>query len=211
MTQQELNPSQRVIAYLTNPRGDRLHPKGVAHANWWKVSDHMAEALVEALIHQKWPVVLVGKVGLGKSCAMACIYRGWRKHALWRNSGDLLSRVMDCRFSRTKSITVPRPDGGTLEEFEQSIYRKIQGADLLCLDDVGVKAPTEAQREVFNNIIDLRNGKPTVLTTNLDHDQFTEVFDDRTFSRVFSGTVIRVQAKDRRFEGTKVINVKEDQ
>lgn len=213
-TRRESDPRQIVTSYLSNPVSDRRPPAGVFGADWMKVSPRLSEAITEALVARKWPVVLSGPVGLGKSYAMACVYMGWRKHAIWRNSGDLLSRITQCRTSPTKSISVSRPDGGTFEEFEQSIYGKLSDVDFLCLDDVGVKRPTETQREIFNNIIDLRAGKPLMITTNLSSEQFEDVFDARTLSRLWGGSeghgcVILCEAKDRRLTGTKVIKAKD--
>lgn len=213
-TQRESDPQRIVTNYLNNPVSHRMAPEGVRGAKWGKVSENLTNAIVGALVAQKWPIVISGPVGLGKSFAMACIYLSWRKSVIWRNSGDLLTRIMECRTSNSKSVSVPRPDGGSFEEFEQSIYRKLSNTGLLCLDDVGVKRPTETQREVFNNVIDLRAGKPLVITTNLDHKQFEDVFDARTFSRLWgggegSGTVILCAAKDRRMTGTNVVKVKD--
>jgi DNA replication protein DnaC len=104
-------------------------------------------------------------------------------------------------------VTVTRSDGGSFEEFEASIEKKVSQANLICFDDVGVRQPSDAQREIFNHFIDLRLDKPTIINTNLDHRQFAEVFDMRTTSRVFSGTIIRFSGKDRRFQGVEVKKV----
>lgn len=192
---------------LKEPRSDRKAPEGVSIPDWRKVSKNFRKALVEALVAQKWPLVIRGVPGVGKSCAMACVFRSWPRHALWRDCGQLLTRITSCRTSKNGSVSVSVPGGGSYEEFEGSICRKWAGADLVCLDDVGVRTPSDAQREIFNHLIDLRREKPTILTTNLDYDQFKNVFDERIFSRVFCGSVINVTGEDRRFENVMVREV----
>lgn len=147
-----------------------------------------------------------GPVGTGKSYAMCCLYRAFRvpqdrpASVLWYDAGELLSKIASCRTSPTGSITLRLPDGTTSEQFEGNFMSKIDRAALLCLDDVGVVSPTSARLEIFKRIIDLREDKPTILTTNLEPEQFIDAFDERTYSRIFSGAVVTAEGEDRRFE-----------
>ncbi len=77
---------------------------------------------------------------------------------------------------------------------------KIERAALLCLEDVGVISPTSARLEIFKKIIDLREDKPLIMDMNLEPEQFIDAFDERTYSRIFSGAVVTAEGEDRRFE-----------
>lgn len=161
---------------------------------------------MEALTKLRWPIMISGPVGTGKTFAMACVYRSWRvtpqKPAtiLWYDTSDLLSKIIACRTSPTHSITTRFSNGTTSEQFEGNFYAKISRAGLLCLDDMGIKEPTPSKYEILKRILDLRSGKPTLITTNLDHKRFTEVFDERIYSRAFCGPVVWAEGEDRRFE-----------
>lgn len=172
---------------------------------WSEVSEKLARDIVTALVLEKWPLVITGPVGTGKSCAMACLYRSFwmpkesHKPILWYDSGKLLADITSCRTNKTGFISIINRDGSTTEISENGFYRKIENAALLCLDDVGVREASPTQREIFNRIIDLRADKPTIITTNLNHQKFKEAFDDRSFSRVFSGPVVLADGDDKRF------------
>ncbi len=202
-------PRGIVSDYLNNPQGDRRCPEGVSVPDWGKVSESLQDAITDALVAKKWPLVMFGPPGLGKSCAMACIYMAWRGSALWFDSGEILRRIIACRTSNSKSVTRSLPGGGSVVEFEGTILSKIRDTDLICFDDVGVRTPTETQREIFEHLIDLRKDKPTILSTNLDHNKFADVFDMRLVSRVFCGTPLKVsQGQDRRLlYGNKIKEV----
>ncbi len=172
---------------------------------------NLKKDIIESINSKSFPIVISGDVGTGKTYAMACIFNAWKVRTgeaiIWRNCGELLNQIMQCRTSVNKSIQVTRHDGLSYTEFENSIMRKISEAKLLCLDDVGVRRPTEAQREVFNNILDSRHDDKknlaTIVTTNLHTEKmFTDVFDERSFSRLFSGRSIIVRGKDRRLENS---------
>lgn len=79
--------------------------------------------------------------------------------------------------------------------------------DLVCFDDVGIKAPNETQVETFKHLVDLRIGKPTIYSTMLDHNEFADLFGMAIVSRVFCGTIIRVSGDDRRIANVKIEDV----
>ena len=204
-------PRETVSHYLNNPRDDSpiTVPKHLTtNADWLQVPATLREAVVDALVRQEWPLIMFGDPGAGKTCAMACVAKAWRCSSLWFDNGELLRRITSCRTSKTGSIATSHAGGSTVYETEKKILDKIEKVSLLCLDDVGVRTPTEAQREIFEHIIDLREGKPTILTTNLDHRKFADVFDMRLVSRVFCGMPLKVTGQDRRLaNGNKIREV----
>lgn len=213
-TPQELSPRARVMTYLNNPMPDRELPDVVAGAAWSGVKPKLAGAIVDALLAQKWPILLSGPVGLGKSYAMACVYMGWRQQAVWRNAGSLLNLLVKCDFAGSQGVPVMRSNGTTDYEHESSIYKKVSEYPLLCLDELGSSKQSDKHREKLNNILDHRKGKPLIVTTNLSSERFEEVYDARTHSRLWGGSegegvVILCDGPDRRMVGTTVIKAKD--
>ncbi len=88
---------------------------------------------------------------------------------------------------------------------EDSLWRvRIDQPSLLVLDDLGTRKPTESQYEIIFELIDRRQGKPLVVSTNHSPEALGKVFDDRIASRLSAGTVIDFPLVDRRKEaGTR--------
>ena len=76
--------------------------------------------------------------------------------------------------------------------------KRVQSAPFAVLDDIGVRAATEAFRAYVHAIINYRvmNNMPTVYTSNLPIEGMAEVFDDRLYDR------IRDQCGEIHFAGT---------
>lgn len=70
------------------------------------------------------------------------------------------------------------------------ILNKMKEIDLLVIDDMGAEAGSNHDIQKIFELLDSRLGKPTIFTTNLKHDQFTEVFGKRNTSRILKDTFI---------------------
>lgn len=94
---------------------------------------------------------------------------------------------------------------------EDSIIRTISKADYVVLDDLGaeVGAITSETRasdfvhRILYGITDGRQGKSTIITTNLDNKQIREVYDEKLYSRLMyqAKVVAFTQTKDYRMNG----------
>ena len=191
-----------------NSKPHRILPVGASEANWSEVSKNLQNAILDALAVREWPVLLFGPTGRGKSCVMACVFVAIPKEfsVLWFDAGDLLQRVMECRQKGTS--TKETQSGFTVTESEFDIKRKINKADFVFFDDVAVKAPSESQRAAFEEIVNLREGKPTFYSTNKTANELADLFDMRIVSRIFRGTPINVKSgDDRRLVGQKIREV----
>jgi hypothetical protein len=177
---------------------------GPAHVD--QISPSLRAALKEAITAQRWPILMFGPPGTGKTCAAACVYRIWRWCAVWHECSELLADVMACRASGSGSIW----QSGRVspyEETEVSIKRKFAEASLCVLNDLGLREPTEAQYEVLVSLFDSRLAKPLIITSNLGPAELEEIFDARLVSRIARGTVINVTGPDRRAVGAKFVRV----
>lgn len=208
-TPEELLTRRRAMVLDSlNSKRHRIAPVGASSAQWHRVSEKLQHELVEALVRREWPILLFGPTGRGKSCAMACVYMALPIEfmTLWFDTGELLQRVMECR-QKGHSIRETQ-SGFTVTESEFDIKRKIKSADYVFFDDVGVKAPTETQRAAFEEIVNLREGKPTIYSTNKTAAEMADLFDMRIVSRIFRGTPINVKSgDDRRLVGQKIREV----
>ncbi|MEH6941501.1 ATP-binding protein [Bacillus sp. JJ722] len=95
------------------------------------------------------------------------------------------------------------------DETEQSIIKKLTSVDVLVLDDVGAEVGNiDTQKEasdfvgrVMKDTFNGRQGKTTICTTNLTGGQLKQIYDAKTFSRMFRDyRYIKFEnSKDRRF------------
>lgn len=62
-------------------------------------------------------------------------------------------------------------------------------ANLLIVDDIGVREMTEAQRTAFLEIVNMRGNRPTIYTGNHPVDTISAALgDDRLARRIIGGT-----------------------
>lgn len=158
-------------------------------------------------MEREWPILMYGPTGRGKTCAMACVFMAIpsRSMALWFDTGELLQRLMECRKSSNGNITRYNQEGIAITESEFDIKRKINNAKYVFFDDVGVVGPTEAKRGAFEEIINIRKGKPTLYSSNKSAEELADIYDMRIVSRLFDGTPIEVKTGvDRRLFGKKI-------
>lgn len=151
----------------------------------------------------KWPLVLCGKPGTGKTCAGLCAAdhvpdaEWWAWGEFWRFVLDVNmgKRVNDFRQGR-------RTEEGWFEPSMRvrwttpGLWKWFTGLPLVVFDDVGVADATSVQRETLTTALDRREGRPTILTSNLDVAGLGKVFDARVYDRLSAGTVVEMFGKD---------------
>ena len=79
----------------------------------------------------------------------------------------------------------------------------VRECDLLIIDDLGTELTnTFVQSRLFLLINErLTQKKPTIISTNLEIGAFSEMYSERTFSRIFSNyTMIKLTGRDIRFQ-----------
>ncbi|MGP4073806.1 ATP-binding protein [Piscibacillus sp. B03] len=143
-------------------------------------------------------LVLYGPMGVGKSHAAYAISK-----ALKDRGYTTMFMMSDDYLSLIKS-TYDNPDLS-----EQSIYDMIAELDLLVLDDIGAeynnqkgKFESWASEKIFK-LVELREDKPTVFTTNYQagdfEDKYGHVQGGRIISRMMAGAKrIEIDGRDRR-------------
>lgn len=134
-------------------------------------------------------IVLSGEVGCGKThLACACL----RKY-LEGNSSD--ARYIRCTDLYFKWLEAKRSS-----QCEQDLTLPLAQCQLLILDDLGTRPPTEAFQDVLYALLDTRWGGQggTIVTTNLSALEMVEKLGDQITSRIASGFCFRMRGQDRR-------------
>lgn len=136
-------------------------------------------------------ILILGETGLGKthlslSIANEVLKKGF--NVLYDSTINYLRQIESEHFGRSYENT------DTLET--------LLSADLLILDDLGSEFETQFYNSIIYNIVNTRMCRniPTIISTNLNHEEIQKKYDNRTASRllasynclIFVGTDIRI-------------------
>ncbi|EGO7969824.1 ATP-binding protein [Enterococcus faecalis] len=164
------------------------------------------EVLLEKPIH----MVLSGKSGVGKShLAMATAWEvleksNYNKRCLFISYAELLEQL---KFAMN--------DEQARKEITGSLMAEIKSADFVVLDDLGAELgvkqfddrnkSTNFNNDTLNRIVEARQNKATVFTTNLTGKELSQAYGERIVSRIMNhskGFVFSIKAsKDKRIVG----------
>ncbi|EPH89654.1 ATP-binding protein [Enterococcus faecalis] len=160
------------------------------------------EVLLEKPIH----MVLSGKSGVGKShLAMATAWEvleksNYNKRCLFISYAELLDQLKFAMNDEQARKTIT----GTL-------MAEIKSADLVVLDDLGAELgvkgndSTNFNNDTLNRIVEARQNKATVFTTNLVGKELRKAYGERILSRIMSnsqGFVMKIEGTpDKRVVG----------
>jgi len=158
--------------------------KNATLENYHPTSEELAKAKqqIETYISEfdgSKNLLLHGSYGTGKSHLSVAITK------------KLMEQGKSCLFlSFPKLLTKIRDTYNNNGVTEEELLEVIQNADLLVLDDLGAEHNTEWSISKLFEIIDDREGKSTVYTTNLSSKEMKAQFNERNFSRLMGGTEI---------------------
>lgn len=126
---------------------------------------------------------------------MACLFRRWGSgRPGWIRLGGFLETIALCR--RQGSVTIP---GANHPVGESHLWRtRVEQPELLCVDDVGILAPTQAQFGMIFELVDRRGQKPVIYTSNLSPEELQKLYDARIASRMLRGIDIELTGSDMR-------------
>lgn len=132
-----------------------------------------------------WPLYLWGGVGTGKTRGVLAEsdWIDWR-YGIWYGSVSSLARAYG---------EVQLSEAG-LERLNGELWR----CDLVAVDELGIKAPTDHVFESLAMLADLRDRRPTIWISNLSPERLIDTYDERICSRLLCGTVLELRGKDRR-------------
>lgn len=199
--------TQQCIDLADSPGWDREKrpwPPGVVRAEWQQVRKPLRQILAASVVNDRWPIYIHGIQGCGKTSAVACMYRSFKGHARWILLEEFVRQVLRCRKDGRVEI-FSAATGESFWRTETQWMKLVSQSDLLCVDDIGLRPPTEAAYEVVFNLINSRLGRKTIYTSNLPPDKFAQVYGRRIASRVLSGMVIETTGVDQRERTRKVV------
>ncbi len=172
-------------------------PAGVARAVPSEADGGVMSQMLQAAQAKRWPILLAGRSGIGKSC-LACLVASQVPNWRFSPASELIGLVVQARTSDSKSVMMRTMAGAEVERNESEIFRWVESAPILVLDDVGVRLLTEVQSDILLRVLDLRFGKPTIVTTNCTAESLPQMVTERCASRLRAGAQFRMVGQDRR-------------
>lgn len=201
MTQSLLDPET-----VKKRRPGRLAPRGYDEACWSQVTKAVDTILVDAFKARRYPLYIHGPTGTGKTCVAALLFRSCSKPPLWARADDLLLSL-SCGRTSDQRISVELSEDSAETGMRRtrrgltfgSVMHRISDTHCLFLDDIAVRKPTESMRQIFFDLLEIRKGRPFVITSNHSPEELCELYeDDRILSRLLRGTVLHLSGGDRR-------------
>lgn len=148
------------------------------------------------------PIYLFGTVGLGKSFAAALVYVKWSgRSATFISYADLIN--LSIRAEKDGSVSRTVAGGGCVDMTAGQWWRWLAEVSVLIVDEIGTGMAHEWRREMLWKLLEIRKGRPLLITGNLTPTGLKEQFDDRIQSRIAEGVLIELVGKDKRMDGVK--------
>lgn len=160
-------------------------------------------------ITRKQSVTLFGAPGRGKTHMAIGLMQEWVKHKTWERPMNGLQGH--------KATFLPAPEfffeikqtyNSATGKDEETVMASYSWVDLLVIDDLGAEKVTDWSRQLLYLLIDrrYRNGRQTIITTNLTPSQLAETIDARIVSRLAEmGVVIELKGSDKRLSVTSEV------
>jgi len=203
-TQPESEPEKTIINCFENePQRDiDFLKKGLSFD---LVPKYVKQALYKA---KKWPLVFIGGVGTGKTCAAMLLYQRFKSKQFKKvfEKGlefDLEYGLQFMDFSiLVRKLTLHWIEPGQIvgERLMRTdeVLDWISRQRFVIFDDILTRNPTPAQADIAYELCKARLDKPTIYTCNLDPAAIAKVLDERFADRVLSGTIIKFKGKSMR-------------
>jgi DNA replication protein DnaC len=181
--------NMRSKSYIpTIPLSEMGVPKRLLEANFndWKHSEKLKEELKHFVIRHDAFLTIGGDNGVGKTYAAVAMlkefYNVTKEIPIFVNISNLYQTWKED------------------EEHRTDLKHKLRRTNLLVLDDLGVREPTEAFLDFLYSVINNRYNdmKGTLITTNLSSAEISECFGNRIYSRLLSGKLIKLDGNDLR-------------
>ncbi len=135
-------------------------------------------------------LLLAGSAGTGKSYASVCCMR------------KLLEKTQkSCRFVNVADLYVQWLYLKKSGETELNLLEKFGSCDLLVLDDLGTRTPTESFLDFLYILLNQRCSKlstGTIVSTNLNQQELGQKVGEQLLSRLMSGIIIKFSGNDKR-------------
>lgn len=180
----------------------RCLPDGCGDAVFDEIGPAVWDGCRLAAQTRRWPLLLQGPTGTGKTYAVAVMLAVWRAcgyQGLWMTWPELLADIREAR--RTKG-GVPKlnRDGRAYVRTESFYWRALGDPQrLVVLDDFGIGQADEDTLGLLHSVLTKARG-PLLLTSNLTPERMEQeqAIDHRIASRLRGGTIVEIDGADRR-------------
>ena len=134
-------------------------------------------------------MLFAGTNGVGKTYASCAIIHEYLK-----------SGRQNCRFAKAGNLYLEWIKDKQEGNGDLNFIDKYSDYDLLVIDDLSGRTPTEAYLDIFYLMIDNRHGKKlgTLISSNLCSADISKKYGDAIFSRITSGKLCKFDGKDKR-------------
>ena len=165
-----------------------------------KTARHIAGRYLKG---EAFNTLLTGNAGSGKSHLAMSILQAVNEHSdPWRSclflSLDEFLLQIRATFGNNDKLN---------HDNEQTLIERVAKVDLLVIDDLGAetgfigtdKTASDFTQRVIYNLMNKRQDKPTIITTNLSSKQIKDMYDSKIISRLYrnlNGHVIRFKESD---------------
>lgn len=175
------------LALSSTPRPmlGKAHEMGKVDTSVWSSMMDCAEG------GGPWPLVFVGDVGTGKTCAALCLLDWVAKSRMYVTVPIMCDELI--------AVQNGQREYGQRKDSLLAWWHRWNDLGCCVVDELGSRTKvSDFQYETVKRAIDLREDAPAVFISNLSLDELAKVYDDRIASRLAGGTVIHFTGDDRR-------------
>lgn len=99
-------------------------------------------------------------------------------------------------------VQVIQSGGQPVEITLGKFWTRLRDQGLVVIDEIGTREATAHRYDTFRDLLEIRKGKPLIVTGNLKPTgPLAQVYDDRIQSRIAAGVLMEVKGNDRRMDG----------
>jgi len=144
-----------------------------------------------------YPLLLGGDVGRGKTLSILSMLDYVNGVTFATTFGQFCNSMVEAQQGRlhepmrysTRPVT------------PQMVWDRWCKSAVSFCDELGRRTPTEPQRDILFDMLDLRKGRPTIFATNLTMNELAGVYGKHIVSRLLKGTTVWSDGPDRRLTG----------
>lgn len=143
---------------------------------------------------EPWPLLVTGAAGVGKTRA-ALLLCDCVRGSMFYTAASLCEELIDSQKGR---LTI-KGEQGPCTIHPEMFWGRISRATLVVVDDLGSRSEvSDFHYETIKRLLDTREQKPTMFTSNFELSRLTKLYDARVASRLTAGTVLLVEGEDQR-------------
>lgn len=153
-------------------------------------SAKLSDTVKKIVLEESWEtLLLIGPAGTGKTTQL------WGLHRMLVKGNEFTGQHDIHIISECEDIDRRRYEHDYIEEWAQF-------ENVLCIDDIGYKKPTDWNTQAFYFITNYRrrNGLYTIWTTNLTTEGLKEYYGAAIASRIMGGVIFETGGKDKRIK-----------